>query len=69
MAPQAPAGPELLGRRLDLYGGEKRTVFGANTYRAFARMLASSTEDSEVRDLWVTRMRNACRCSRTAACP
>jgi dihydrofolate reductase len=33
-------------------------VFGANTYRAFARMLASSTEESEVRDPWVTRMRN-----------
>ena len=33
-------------------------VFGANTYRAFARMLASSTEQSEVRDPWVTRMRN-----------
>jgi dihydrofolate reductase len=31
-------------------------VFGANTYRAFARMLASSTEESEVRDPWVTRM-------------
>ena len=29
---------------------------GANTYRAFARMLASSTEESEVRDPWVTRM-------------
>ncbi len=33
-------------------------VFGANTYRAFERMLASSTEESEVRDPWVTRMRN-----------
>src|SRR3989475_870960 len=33
-------------------------VFGANTYRAFARMLASSTAESEVRDPWVTRMRN-----------
>ena len=32
-------------------------VFGANTYRAFARMLASSTEES-VRDPWVTRMRS-----------
>jgi dihydrofolate reductase len=32
-------------------------VLGANTYRAFARMLAASTEDSEVRDPWVTRMR------------
>ena len=52
-------GPELLDHRLDLYGGEKRTVFGANTYRAFARMLASSTEESEVRDPWVTRMWNS----------
>ena len=33
-------------------------VFGANTYRAFARMLAASTEESEVRDPWVTRMVN-----------
>ena len=31
-------------------------VFGATTYRAFERMLAESTEDSEVRDPWVTRM-------------
>ena len=31
-------------------------VFGADTYRALARMLASSTEESEVRDPWVTRM-------------
>ena len=30
---------------------------GANTYRVFARILASGTEDS-VRDPWVTRMRN-----------
>src|SRR3954469_11053898 len=33
-------------------------VFGTNTYRLFARMLASSTEESEVRDPWVTRMRS-----------
>jgi dihydrofolate reductase len=33
-------------------------VFGANTYRAFAGMLASSAEDADVRDPWVTRMRN-----------
>src|SRR5215218_3002896 len=33
-------------------------VFGANTYRAFAQMLAASSESSEVRDPWVTRMRN-----------
>ncbi len=51
-------GPELLEHRLALYGAAQRMVFGANTYRAFARMLASSTEDSEVRDPWVTRMRS-----------
>ena len=33
-------------------------VFGANTYRLFAEMLATSTEESEVRDPWVTRMVN-----------
>ena len=51
-------GPELLDHRLALYSVEQRMVFGANTYRAFARMLASSTEESEVRDPWVTRMWN-----------
>jgi hypothetical protein len=51
-------GPELLDHRLALYGEEQRMVFGANTHRVFARMLASSTEESEVRDLWVTRMRS-----------
>jgi dihydrofolate reductase len=51
-------GPQLLDHRLALYGAEQRMVFGANTYRAFARMLASSTEESEVRDPWVTRMRS-----------
>ncbi|WP_194813368.1 dihydrofolate reductase family protein [Nocardia sp. XZ_19_385] len=51
-------GPELLDHRLDLYRDEQRMVFGANTYRAFAQMLAASTEESEVRDPWVTRMIN-----------
>ena len=51
-------GPELLERRLALYNAEQRMIFGANTYRAFAQMLASSTEGSDVRDPWVTRMRN-----------
>ncbi|WMD06201.1 dihydrofolate reductase family protein [Streptomyces sp. FXY-T5] len=51
-------GPELLDRRLALYGGEQRMVYGANTFRAFVEMLASSTEESDVRDPWVTRMRN-----------
>jgi dihydrofolate reductase len=51
-------GPELLDHRLALYGEEQRMVFGARTYRAFTQMLASSTEESDVRDPWVTRMRN-----------
>ena len=51
-------GPELLEHRLGQYGGGQRMVFGANTYRAFVGMLASSTEESEVRDPWVTRMWN-----------
>ena len=50
-------GPELLDHRLALYSEEQRMVFGANTYRAFAEMVASSTEDFEVFDPWVTRMR------------
>ena len=49
-------GPELLAHRLALYGAEQRMVFGANTYRLFVQFLAASTEDSEVRDPWVTRM-------------
>lgn len=51
-------GPELLDHRLSLYAAEQRMVFGATTYRAFAEMLASSTDDSDVRDPWVTRMRS-----------
>jgi dihydrofolate reductase len=51
-------GPELLDHRLRLYDAEQRMVFGATTFRAFVGMLAASTEDSEVRDPWVTRMRN-----------
>src|SRR5580692_69477 len=51
-------GPELLDHRLALYGGKQRMVLGANTYRLFAQMLAESTDESEVRDPWVTRMRH-----------
>ncbi|MDX3454526.1 dihydrofolate reductase family protein [Streptomyces sp. ME02-8801-2C] len=49
-------GPEFLDHRLAQYSEDQRMVFGANTYRAFTRMLAASTEDSDVRDPWVTRM-------------
>jgi dihydrofolate reductase len=51
-------GPELLEHRFELYGGEQRMVFGATTYRQFVEMLASSDEDPEVLDPWVTRMRS-----------
>jgi dihydrofolate reductase len=51
-------GPELLDHRLAMHEEEQRMVFGANTYRLFAQMLAESGDDSEVRDPWVTQMRN-----------
>jgi dihydrofolate reductase len=51
-------GPEFLDHRLALYGEEQRMVLGANTFREFVQMLGQSTEESEVRDPWVTRMRN-----------
>ncbi|MEU4319626.1 dihydrofolate reductase family protein [Nocardia fluminea] len=50
-------GPELLGHRLALFEAEQRMVFGPKTYRAFAEMLAAG-DVTEVRDPWVTRMRN-----------
>ena len=49
-------GPELLEHRLALYSQEQRMVFGATTFRAFTEMLAASSEESEVRDPWVTAM-------------
>jgi dihydrofolate reductase len=49
-------GPELLDRRLALYAEDQLMILGANTYRLFAQMLAESTEESDVRDPWVTRM-------------
>ncbi|WP_136517566.1 dihydrofolate reductase family protein [Cellulomonas telluris] len=51
-------GPELLEHRLAQYDGEQRLVLGATTFREFVAMLAGSTEDSDVRDPWVTRMRH-----------
>jgi hypothetical protein len=39
-----------------LYREEQRIVLGASTYRLFARFLASSAENPEVGDPWVTRM-------------
>ena len=51
-------GPELLERRLASFAAEQRMVFGATTFRLFVEMLAASTEKSDVRDPWVTRMVN-----------
>ncbi|MFI2312088.1 deaminase [Streptomyces sp. CB00072] len=51
-------GPELLDRRLSLYGEDQRMVFGAHTYREFVRLLSPGTQESGVGDAWVTRMRN-----------
>lgn len=51
-------GPQFLDRRLDLYDHEQRMVFGAKTFRENTKTQASSTDDSEVLDPWITRMRN-----------
>ena len=51
-------GPELLAHRLATYDAEQRMVFGAATFRDFAEMLAASSEEPEVLDPWVTRMRS-----------
>jgi dihydrofolate reductase len=51
-------GPELLDHRLALFDEAQRMVFGANTYRMFARMLAPDKEGSEALDPWVGRMRS-----------
>ena len=51
-------GPELLDHRLAVYGPEQRMVFGASTYRQFARMLGAATVESGVGDPWVSRMRS-----------
>ena len=48
----------LTALRVDSFDAEQRMVFGATTFRLFVEMLAASTEKSDVRDPWVTRMRN-----------
>jgi dihydrofolate reductase len=53
-------GAELLDHRLALYGEEQRMVFGANTYRLFARfkrLRGSSPEADKAGDPWVIQMR------------
>lgn len=50
-------GPELEARRLAVYAGEQRMVFGAKTYRDFIEMLGTGPVGTE--DTWITRMRSA----------
>ena len=57
-------GPELVDRRLALYGAPQRMVFGANTYREFVEMLGSSTEEP----VWVTRGSPGCGACRRRWC-
>ena len=49
-------GPELLQHRLEQYDAEQRMVLGAQTFRDFVGMLASSDTQPEVLDPWVTRL-------------
>jgi len=51
-------GPDLLEHRLASFGHDQRMIFGATTFRQFVQMLAASSEDTDVRDPWVTRMRS-----------
>lgn len=46
-------GPELLEHRLSVYGEAQRMVLGASTFREFAAMPSSASEED-----WGTRMRN-----------
>jgi dihydrofolate reductase len=50
-------GPEFLAHRLAQYEEKQRMVFGASTFRFFARVLAPTAEAPEGRDDWVPRMR------------
>ena len=51
-------GPELLDHRLALYERGAADGLRRQHVSGFAQMLASSTEESDVRDPWVTRMRS-----------
>ena len=45
-------GPELLARRLELYGPPCHVVFGANTFRLFAQFWEEVEQNPEVEDPW-----------------
>jgi len=46
-------GPEFLDHRFAAYGGEKRMVFGATTFKFFVQMLPAMGDE---RDPWIDRM-------------
>jgi hypothetical protein len=50
-------GPEFLEHRLAQYSQQQRMVFGASTFRDFVEMLGSATQESEVSDRWIGRLR------------
>lgn len=45
-------GPELLARRLELYGSPCHMVFGANTFRLFSQFWQEIEQNPEVEDPW-----------------
>lgn len=51
-------GPELLEHRRSMFAEDQQVVFGAKTYRMFAKMLAPGTRELETLDPWAVRMRN-----------
>jgi dihydrofolate reductase len=51
-------GPELLDHRLAQYSEQQRMVFGAKSFRSFARMLSASAPRTDALDAWITRMRD-----------
>ena len=51
-------GPEFIEHRRAMYGAPQRMVFGANTYRDFAEMLASGFATLQDDD-WFARMRRS----------
>ena len=51
-------GPELLDRRLAMYGPDQRMVLGPRTYRMFVPLFSAGTAESEARAPWHNRMRS-----------
>lgn len=50
-------GPEFLSHRSASFETEQRMVLGGSTFREFVQMLAGRTEESEIGDAWIARMK------------